>query len=360
VADYKPDAYVLLKRNPNYWRRDAAGRQLPYIDAVRLGIQPNRDIEMMSFRRGEIDVINWLDSEYYDRLAAQSPSLVHDAGPGLDSEQMWFNQVANAPIPAYKRAWFRSTNFRRAVSAAINRADLCRVVFAGHAVPAAGPISPANKFWFNAKLPAPAYDPSGALRLLQQDGFRMQGTTLRDREGHAVEFSIITNAGNKPRERMATMIQQDLGKIGINVHVVTLDFASLIERITESYNYEGALLGTANTDLDPNALMNMWLSSAENHQWNPRQKSPETAWEAEIDRLMKAQAASLEPAKRKTCFDRVQEIVVEQQPFIYLVNKNALSAVAASVASASPVVLRPQTYWNIETLSLRPQTASKH
>lgn len=360
VADYKPDAYVLLKRNPNYWRRDAAGRQLPYLDSVRLGIQPNRDIEMMSFRRGDIDLINWLDSEYYDRLAVQSPSLVHDAGPGLDSEQMWFNQVANAPVPAYKRVWFRSTNFRRAISQAINRDDLCRVVFAGHAQPAAGPISPANKFWFNAKLQAPVYDLSGALRLLQQDGFRVQGSTLRDREGHAVEFSIITNAGNKPRERMATMIQQDLGKIGINVHVVTLDFASLIERITESYNYEGALLGTANTDLDPNALMNMWLSSAENHQWNPRQKSPETAWEAEIDRLMKMQAASLEPAKRKTCFDRVQEIVVEQQPFIYLVNKNALSAVAASVANASPVVLRPQTYWNIETLSLHPQTARKH
>ncbi|HVP51321.1 MAG TPA: ABC transporter substrate-binding protein [Terriglobales bacterium] len=360
VADYKPDSYVLLKRNPNYWRRDATGRQLPYLDAVRLGIQPNRDIEMMNFRRGEIDLINWLDSEYFDRLAGLAPEVVHDAGPGLESEQMWFNQFPNAPIPAYKREWFRSTHFRRAISGAINRADLARVVYGGHAQPAAGPVSPANKFWFNAKLRTPAYDPAGALSLLQQAGFRLEGTSLRDREGHAVEFSIITNAGNKARERMATMIQQDLGKIGITVHVVTLDFASLIDRITESYNYEGALLGTANTDLDPNAQMNMWLSSAENHQWNPRQKSPETAWEAEIDRLMKEQASSLEPAKRKACFDRVQEIVVEQQPFSYLVNKNALSAVATTVANASPVVLRPQTYWNAETLSVRVQTASKH
>jgi len=75
---------------------------------------------------------------------------------------------------------------------------------------------------------------------------------------------------------------------------------------------------------------------------------------------MKQQASSLDPARRKACFDRVQEIVVEQQPFIYLVNKNALSAVAASVANASPVVLRPQTYWNIETLSVGVQTARKH
>ena len=360
VADYRPDSYVLLKRNPNYWRRDAAGRQLPYLDSVRLGIQPNRDIEMMNFRRGEIDLINWLDSEYFDRLASLAPALVHDAGPGLDSEQMWFNQVANAPIPAYKREWFRSTNFRRSVSEAINRADLCRVVYGGHAQPAAGPVSPANKFWFDAKLHPPAYDPTSAVRLLQQDGFHLQGSTLRDRQGNAVEFSIVTNAGNKPRERMATMIQQDLGKIGISVHVVTLDFASLLERITESHNYEAALLGMVNTELDPNTQLNIWLSSSENHQWNPRQKSPQTPWEAEIDRLMKQQASSLDPDKRKACFDRVQEIVVEQQPFIYLVNKNALSAVAASVANASPVVLRPQTYWNIETLSVGVQTARKH
>jgi peptide/nickel transport system substrate-binding protein len=360
VADYRPDSYVLLKRNPNYWRRDAAGRQLPYLDSVRLGIQPNRDIEMMNFRRGEIDLINWLDSEYFDRLASLAPALVHDAGPGLDSEQMWFNQVANAPIPAYKREWFRSANFRRSVSEAINRADLCRVVYGGHAQPAAGPVSPANKFWFDAKLHPPAYDPTSAVRLLQQDGFHLQGSTLRDRQGNAVEFSIVTNAGNKPRERMATMIQQDLGKIGISVHVVTLDFASLLERITESHNYEAALLGMVNTELDPNTQLNIWLSSSENHQWNPRQKSPETPWEAEIDRLMKQQASSLDPDKRKACFDRVQEIVVEQQPFIYLINKNALSAVAASVANASPVVLRPQTYWNIETLSVGVQTARKH
>lgn len=353
MADYKSGSYVLLKRNPNYWKKDSAGRALPYLDAVRMDIQANRDIEMLHFRRGEIHLVNSLDSEYYDRLASTSPSLAHDAGPSLDSEQMWFNQVGNAPIPDYKRAWFRSRNFRLAVSDAINRADLCRVVYGSHANPAAGPVSPANKFWFNAKLPAYPFDPGAALSRLQHDGFQMRGGKLLDREGHPVEFSIVTNAGNKARERMAIMIQQDLGKIGITVNVVTLDFPSLIERITETYNYEAALLGFVNTELDPNSQMNVWLSSADNHQWNPKQKSPETAWEAEIDRLMQAQAATMDPRKRKADFDKIQEIVRDQAPFIYLVNKNALSAMSASVDGASPVVLRPQTYWNIDQLSLR-------
>jgi len=358
VADYKPGSYVLLNRNPNYWKKDANGHSLPYLASVRLEIQANRDIEMLRFRRGEIDLINTLDSEFYDRLQSLAPALVHDAGPSLDTEQMWFNQVAASPIPAYKKAWFRSTNFRRAVSAGLNRGDMCRVVFASHATPAAGPVSPANQFWFNSKLKPMAYDPGAALRDLQDDGFRLQNGTLRDRDGHPVEFSIVTNSGNKSRERMATMIQEDLGKLGMKVNIVTLDFPSLIERITQNFNYEAALLGLVNTELDPNSVMTVWLSSAENHQWNPKQKTPETAWEAEIDKLMRQQASTTDPNKRKAAFDRVQEIVVEQQPFIYLINKNALSAVSAAVNGAAPVVLRPQTYWNAERLSLNPQIAS--
>jgi peptide/nickel transport system substrate-binding protein len=352
VADYKSGSYVLLKRNSNYWKKDAAGRQLPYLDSVHLDIQPNRDIEAMRFRRGEIHLINSIDTEYYDRIGTASPAVVRDAGPSLDSEQMWFNQAAKAAIPAYKLAWFRSQNFRRAVSEAINREDLARVVFASHAKPAVGPVSPANKLWFNSKLQPVAYNSSGALQRLQQDGFRMDGSVLRDREGHAVEFSILTNSGNKYRERMAAMIQQDLGKIGMKVNVVTLDFPSLIERFTESFNYEAVLLGLTNVGLDPNEQMNVWLSSGDNHQWNPLQKSPETAWEAEIDRLMQAQASASSFSKRKAAFDRVQEIVYEQAPFIYLVNKNALAAVSTSLKDEVPVVLRPQTYWNIERMSL--------
>ncbi len=357
VADYQSGSHLLLKRNPNYWKKDAAGHRLPYLDSVRLDIQSNRDIEALRFRRGEIDLINSIDTEYYDRLAESSPALVRDVGPSLDSEQVWFNQVAKAPIPAYKLAWFKSQNFRQAISQAINREDLARIVFGSHARPALGPVSPANKIWFNAKLTPLAYDPAGALKRLQQDGFRFERDVLADKEGHRVEFSIITNAGNKYRERMATMIQQDLTRIGVKVNVVTLDFPSLIERITESYNYEAVLLGLVNVDVDPNPQMNLWLSSGDNHQWNPRQASPETAWEAELDRLMRRQASAVDLRTRKAAFDRVQEIVAEQVPFIYLVNKNALAAVSTGIQGEVPVVLRPQTYWNIEYLKLSPELA---
>jgi peptide/nickel transport system substrate-binding protein len=187
---------------------------------------------------------------------------------------------------------------------------------------------------------------------LQHDGFRRNGDGLFDREGHKVEFSMITNAGNKNHERMLALIQQDLAKLGVQLNVVTLDFPSLIERISRSFNYESVLMAFTNLDMDPNVQMNIWLSSAANHQWNPNQKVPETPWEAEIDKLMQAQTAAQDPGKRKVFFDKVQQIAQDKAPMLFLVNPNALSAVSPNVKNVSPATLRPQIYWNAERLSV--------
>ena len=359
VADYKAGAYLQLNRNPNYWKRDEQGHSLPYLDSIRLDIQQNRDAEMLRFLRGEIDLIDTVDAEYFNRAQSEQAGSAHDAGVSLDPEQLWFNQTAKSPIPAYKHAWFRSTNFRVAIWEAVNRDDMARLVYRGRAQAAIGMLSPADKFWFNTSLRTRAYDPQAALKLLAQDGFHQQNGQLIDRDGHLVEFSLVTDAGNKTRERMATMMQEDLSKIGIKLNVVTLDFPSLIERITRTFDYEACLLGLTNMTLGPDAQMNVWLSSAENHQWNPSQKQPETAWEAEIDRLMRTQASSLDPRKRKEAFDRVQQIAWEQAPFIYLVNRHALSAVSPKLHNVQPAVLQPYVYWNIDRLSRNTESASK-
>jgi peptide/nickel transport system substrate-binding protein len=267
--------------------------------------------------------------------------------------------VQRSQVPAYKRAWFRSAVFRKSVSHAINRADIVRLVYRGHAEAAAGPFSAANKLWFNARIKPDAFNPQQALALLAKEGFQMRGGTLYDRGGKPVEFSLITNSGNKARARMAALIQQDLARIGIKVTVAPLEFGSLIDRITRSYAYEACLLGLANVDPDPNGQMNVWLSSGASHQWNPGQPAPETPWEAEIDRLMRAQASTVEQKKRKASFDRVQEIVSAQAPFIYLVTKNALAAVHGSVGNVMPAPFRPQLLWNAESLTVGKSLSAK-
>ena len=352
VKEYKPGQYVQLERNPHYWKIDAGGRRLPYLDGVRLEIQTNREMELLRFRRGELHLMNQLDAEMYERLLAEKGKAVLDGGPSLEAEFLWFNQNPASPVAAHKRSWFQSAAFRLAISEAVNRDDICRIVYKGKAQPAMGPVSPANKFWFNQALPKPSYAPENALKRLEGAGFTRRGSALFDKSGQPVEFSLITNAGSRIREKIAAMVQQDLARIGIRVNIVTLDFPSLIERITKNWDYEACLLGLINVQLDPNSEMNVWMSSAANHQWNPSQKTPATTWEAELDKYMLAQTAATDAAKRKVYYDQVQRIVVEQSPFIYLVNRNTLAASSHTVKNLSISTLYPQTFWNIDELYL--------
>ena len=80
----------------------------------------------------------------------------------------------------------RPWSFRQAVSLAIHREDLARVVYRGHATPAARPVSPANKLWVNTSLKAPIANPQQALALLRREGFGGRGRLIEFFRGLAL------------------------------------------------------------------------------------------------------------------------------------------------------------------------------
>ena len=339
-----------LARNPYYWKHDAGGVQLPYATGIRLDVINNRETAEMRFVRGQYSLIEDVPADGFEALSRRVPGGVHDLGPSLNTEQMWFNQAPSSPLPAWEKAWFTNRAFRQAVSGAIHRADLVRIAYAGHATAANGFVSPANTTWYNRALPSAENNPAAVARMLTEAGFHKQGNTLVDHDGHPVKFSILTNTGNRSRERMASLIQQDLAEFGIQVNVVTLDFPALIERLMHTQDYEAALLGWSNIQPDPSSMMNAWLSSSPNHQWNPSQKTPATPWEGEMDRAMLAQAETGDFKARKAAVDRVQAIVADQLPFIFLVYPNTLCAAAPSLGDVKLTVLQPDVVSSIDTV----------
>lgn len=353
VSDYRRGDFLRLTRNPFYWKHDAKGAALPYLSSVRLDMLSNRETEELRFARGQYALVDLVLPEGFDALNRRAPGTVHDLGASLNTEQMWFNQASAAPLPAWEKAWFSNRAFRQAVSQAIHRADLVRIAYAGHATPANGFISPANTTWYNHALPPVQENPAAALQLLTAAGFHKQGSTLLDHDGHPVRFSILTNADNRSRQQMAALIQQDLAVLGIQVNLVTLDFPALIDKLMHTGDYEAALLGLSDVQPDPSSMMNVWLSSSPNHQWNPSEKQPATPWEAEIDRLMQVQAEAGDVKVRKAAVDRVQAIITEQQPFIYLVYPNVLCAASPALQDLHLTVLQPAVVSGIDTASLK-------
>jgi len=147
IADYKAGAYVQLNRNPNYWKHDEQGRPLPYLDSIRLDIQQNRDAEMLRFLRGEIDLIDTVDAEYFNRAQSEQIGSAHDAGVSLDPEQLWFNQTAKSPS-CLQTCLVPLDEFPSCHLGAVNRDEWPAWSIA--ASPSGGrPAISADKFWFN-------------------------------------------------------------------------------------------------------------------------------------------------------------------------------------------------------------------
>jgi len=363
LKEYVAGQRLILERNPYYWKTDTQGHRLPYLNELVFLFVPSADAQVLRFQSGETDVISRLGAENFSVLARQQRGYtMADAGPGLEYNFLFFNLNdlgdKTAPETARKQKWFRDVQFRQAVSAAVDREAIVRLVYQGRGAALWGPVTPGNRRWIDAAIPHPARSLDKARQLLRDAGFRWtneaQGEpALVDAEGKPVEFSILTSSSNADRTKMATLIQDDLKQLGMRVQVVPLEFRSLIDRVTQSKEYDACVLGLVSFDADPNSDINVWLSSGGTHLWNPSQEHPATPWEAEMDRLMVAQLTATNSEQRKKLYDRVQEILAENQPMIFLASPDILVGAKNTIGNFHPAVLEPYVLWNVDQLYLR-------
>jgi peptide/nickel transport system substrate-binding protein len=363
LKEYVPGQRLVLERNPYYWKADAKGNRLPYLDELDFIFVPSSDAQVLRFQSGETDMISRLGAENFSVLSRQQRGFtMSDAGPGLEYNFLFFNLNdlgEKAPQElARKQKWFREVKFRQAVSLAIDRESIVRLVYQGRGAALWGPVTPGNRRWMNTMLVHPLRSLDRARQLLKEAGFSWANGSngegiLMDSEGKPVEFSILTSSSNADRTKMATLIQDDLKQVGMRIQVAPLEFRSLIDRVTQTKEYEACLLGLVSGDADPNSDFNVWHSSGATHLWNPAQPHPVTDWEAEIDRLMEQQHSAARFEQRKKFYDRVQEILAEKQPMIFLASPNILAGAKNTIGNFHPAVLEPYVLWNIEQLFVR-------
>ena len=363
LKEYVPGQKLTLERNPYYWKTDAKGNGLPYLHEIVFLFVPSADAQVLRFQSGETDMISRLSAENFAALSRQQRGYTMvDAGPGLEYNFLFFNlnelsEKAGQDV-VRKSKWFHNIKFRQAVSSAIDREAIVRLIYLGHGAPLWGPVTPGNPRWVNRAIPSPARSLDRARALLKEASFSWtKGESgedvLLDPGGKAVEFSILTSSSNADRTKMATLIQDDLKQLGMHVQVVPLEFRSLIDRVMQSKEYDACLLGIASFDADANSDLNVWLSSGGQHLWNPSQPHPATPWEAEIDALMEQQLATPSYERRKKLYDRVQQILAEQQPMIFLASPDILAGAKNDIGNFHPVVLEPYILWNAEQLFVR-------
>ena len=348
---YEPGQRLTFDRNPYYWQRG-----LPKLAHVVLQVVPEQDAELLQLENGGIDLtqgeVRPSDVPALRRAASAGRIALADVGVGLDGDLLWLN-LTSAKARDPRSRWLQHGDFRRAIAHSIDRRAFVDTVHLGAAVPADSIVSPGNREW-HAEAPAPAYDVPNANRLLASLGLsdRDGDEMLEDRDGHAVRLTLLTQKGNTSLERGASVIRESLAQVGVRVDVVALEVGTLIDHVIRGA-YDAAYFKLLTTDTDPALNLDFWLSSGSAHMWNPDQRTPSTAWEAEIDALMEKVSTTLDTDRRRALFAEVQRIMAREVPVLCFAFPRLPIAVNSRVADARPAPFRPPLLWNPAVIGLR-------
>jgi len=368
VASYTTSERVIYQRNPYYWRKDAQGRAQPYIERVIWQIVESTDTSLLQFRSGALDSVG-VQPDNFSLLKQEEKRgkfTIYSGGPASGTNFISFNlnkgsRNGRPLVDPMKSRWFNTVAFRQAVAYALDRPRMINNIFRGLGELQNSPLSVQSPYYFSPEQGLKVYDFNleKAKQLLLGAGFKYndQGQLL-DAEGNLVRFTLITNAGNKIREALGTQVKQDLSKIGMQVDLNPIAFGVLVDKLSNSLDWECYLLGLTG-GVEPNDGANVWSPEGGLHSFNqkPAQGQPaiegrEVAdWEQKLGDLYIEGARELDEGKRKEIYAETQRLTQEYLPSIYLVNSLAMTAVRDRIQGIKYTALGG-AFWNIQELQL--------
>jgi peptide/nickel transport system substrate-binding protein len=363
LSEYRAGERLVFTRNTHYFKRDARGVPLPYLDRLVLDIVPDQDAELVRLQAGQLDTpysaIRPSDYLPLRKYSEGGKLRIEDLGTGIDVDGLFFS-LKPKPKPDPRTAWMQHEDFRHAISLFVDRQAFADAVYFGAATPVFGPVTPGNTQWYAPEANQGAHDVEKARALLRGLNLsdRNNDGLLEDRDNRPVRFTILIGAGNTAFERATAFLKSELAKLGIQVDVATLDFNAFVDRFVRG-EYDAAYFRGQQSDTDPVSNIDYWLSSGQAHMWNIGQKTPATDWERQIDDLMRRQATTTDQAERKRIFADVQRIFMAHEPIVHFAVPRVYVALSSRVTTATPAVLQPPVLWNAEILAVRPDASSR-
>jgi peptide/nickel transport system substrate-binding protein len=306
IDSYLPEDRMILKRNPNYWRKDAKGNQLPYLDGIEYIFLAEASAQVEALRGGQVDYLLYLPSEYVKTVAAD-PNLVVYQKP---SNTHYVVHMRSDRKP------FGDVRVRQAVRAAIDRKAILDGAFQGLGVTGRDtPFGPAYADYY-LDVPELKRDLAKARKLLAAAGYA-SGLTV-----------TLTAMQSSPVPAMATILKEQLAEAGItvNIQLVPPDVYYGADNLWLEADF-------AVTDWGARATPQPYLELAytSTAQWN------ESHWsDAEIDALAKKAAVEADRTKRAAIYKQIQKIFIERGPILVPFFANSLWGASARLKGLVP------------------------
>jgi peptide/nickel transport system substrate-binding protein len=308
---------IVLESNHDYFE----GR--PYIDGYIYRIIPDPATMFLELKAGGVDWMGLTPIQY--RRQTDDPAFERQFHKYkyLPFSYTYLGYNLLSPL-------FQDKRVRQAISYAIDKEEIIKVVLLGLGEISTGPYKP-GAWYYNPQVKHYPYNPDRAKELLREAGWRdSDGDSILDKDGEPFEFTILLNWGNQSRLNSAEIIQWRLGQIGIKVKLRVMEWASFINEYIDKKRFEAVILGWS-TGLDPDQY-DIWHSSKTDY----KELNFISYQNKEVDKLLEKARRSFDREERKRYYFRFQEILAEEQPYTFLFVPYALPVVHARFRGIKP------------------------
>ena len=315
--EWKTGEKIVLQANPNYFE----GR--PYLDGFIYRIIPDPATMFLELKAGGLDYMGLTPLQYKRQTDTYKMQR--------DFRKYKFLAFAYTYLGYNLKDWkFQDRRVRQAITHAIDQEEIIEGVLLGLGLSATGPYKPDTQ-WYNPKVRKFPHDVEKARSLLAEAGWIDSGKEgLLKKDGKPFQFTILTNQGNELRAKCAEIIQRRLGAIGIRVKIRTVEWAAFINDFIDKKNFEAVILGwTLGQDPD---IYDLWHSS----KVGPKELNFISYQNKEVDAFLEKGRYTFDPQVRKACYNRIQEILAEDQPYTFLFVPYALPVISARFQGIEP------------------------
>ncbi len=293
--EWKTNEYVRVVRNPDYF--DAPG---PWLDSIVFRVLPDQLSLRLAFETRQVDfwgvdpwaVGHFQEDKRFDLFSAPSSSYTY-VGWNL------------------RRPIFQDERVRQALAHAVNVPEMVKYILYGHGEQSTGIFTP--KMWFfDPHIEPFAYDPEKARQLLAEAGWKPGKDGILERDGQRFTFTLITNNGNEIRRDIATLVQDDLKKLGIEVRIELYEWAVFLKNFITKGTFDAMVLGWAlGPDYDQYQI---WHSS----QSNPEQLNVVNYRNPKVDKLLEEIRQEYNREKIIALAGELQGTIYRDQPYLFL------------------------------------------
>ncbi|MFC1501203.1 ABC transporter substrate-binding protein [Elusimicrobiota bacterium] len=303
--EWNTDEKIVLEANPSYFE----GK--PLIDRYIYRIVPDQSVQFLELRNQSIDQMG-LTPDQWNAYPVFFKNYNKFKYPSFSFTYLGFNLTM--PL-------FSEKKFRQAIAHAIDKEEIINGVLLGMGKVASGPFPP-QSWAYNHSVKDYEYDIDKSLDLLEELGWEDSNNDgYLDKDGVLLEFTILTNQGNKMRSMTAEIIQEQLKKIGVKVNVRIIEWSALVHQFIDKKKFEALVMGWG-LARDPDQY-SLWHTS----QMGEGQYNFISYSNPDIDWLLYSGRSTLDKDERIKTYNSIHRIMARDLPCIFLYYPNALPVV---------------------------------